>query len=482
MRKNKIIFFLGCFAVSFFVIYAVTFRQHAKQEEVLNSEASVIHEEVLSKFELFIDSLISKGVVTSEYFSQGTLYTKNYEALAGNIVQSYDEILGINILDDQGNIIRVYPYQENKRSLGKRSQNYLFMKDSYDKGEEFWISPPFTLYQGPKGFAIYIPIKRDEKLIGWVAPVISNDLFFKKFIKADFLKSYELVIQDQETGEAYFSTGNPAKAEDQMKRQIVKIRGRSLVFLSWPKTTYSESYLWPLSIFMALIISALTTYLYSLLEYKFHSNMQTEDVEQLLRTSIQDASSGMILIQNQLELMKLGAGHISPERVSLHAMYISNLLEQVKILQRIANQDESTKLYKTPLFPLLMEVTDRLSESIHAKNISIEMDAEKLKQINLYLHKALFKDSVLINLINHIIYHVGSESVIHVTAEIRKKNQLLSFEVLNHMPSSDFKEKMKSERALIGIRRVLALHQSHFDLEATSNGKLIFNIVMPLVK
>ncbi|WP_408096533.1 hypothetical protein ACJVC5_15960 [Peredibacter sp. HCB2-198] len=482
MNRSKIIFFLACFAVSFFMVYAITFRQHAKQEELLHSEASVIHEEVLERFEMFMDSLISKGIVTSEYFSHGNLYTKKYEQLAQNILQNYDEILGINIVDHQGTIVRVYPYQENKASLGKKTQNLQFMKHSLDIGEEFWISPPFHLYQGPQGFVVYIPIRRDDQLMGWICPVISNERFFKKFMTANFLRSYELVIQDVESGLNYFSTSSPKNVKGLVKRQNVKIRGRELMFLSWPKKQYTEAYLWPLSIFMALIISFLSTYLFGLLEQKFHSNMQPDEAEQLLRISIQDASNGMILIQNQLELMKLGAGHISPERVSLHAFYITNLLEQIKILQRITNQDESTKLHKTPLFPLILEVTDQLHDSIEGKNIQIIMNQQELESIHIYAHKTLFKSSVLNLLFTHIIYHAGKDTQILIKNTERKHHRELSLIVKDPGATSDFKEKMKSERSLIGIKRVVELHQGKFTLDSNGTSELIFNLVLPLIK
>lgn len=431
---------------------------------------------------MFIDSLISKGIVTSEYFSQGSLYTKNYEQLAGNILEHYDEILGINIVDHEGNIIRVYPYHDNKVSLGKKSQNYNLMKASYDLGEEYWISAPFTLYQGPQGFVVYIPIKKNDKLMGWIAPVISNDRFFKKFMTANFLRSYELVIQDAKTGLNYFSTANPRGVKSAIKRQTVKIRGRELLFLSWAKRPFTDAYLWPLSLFMALIISFLATYLFGLLEQKFHSNMQSDEVDQLLRISIQDASNGMILVQNQLELMKLGAGHISPERISLHASYITNLLEQIKILQRISNQDESTKLNKTPLYPIITEVMDQLHEAIEIKNITFEMDVDDLSLISIYAHKALFKSSVLSNLFGHIIYHAGKGTRIQIKNSERKFNREISVTVNDPGAASDFKEKMRSERSLIGIKRVVELHQGKFSLDSTSNGGLVFNLVLPLVK
>lgn len=482
MNRNKIIFFLACFTVAFLMVYAITFRQHAKQEELLNSEASVIHEEVLDRFEMFIDSLISKGIVTSEYFSQGSLYTKNYEQLAGNILEHYDEIQGINIVDHEGNIVRVYPYQDNKESLSKRSQNFKFMKQSFDAGEEYWISSPFTLYQGPQGFVVYIPIKKDDKLMGWIAPVISNERFFKKFMTANFLRSYELVIQDAKTGLSYFSTGDPRTVKGAVKRQSVKIRGRELLFQSWAKKPYTDAYLWPLSLFMALIISFLATYLFGLLEQKFHSNMQSDEVDQLLRISIQDASNGMILVQNQLELMKLGAGHISPERISLHAAYITNLLEQIKILQRISNQDESAKLNKMALLPILTEVTDQLHDAFENKKIVIDLNQSEFEHIYLYAHQALFKTSVLTNLFSHIIYHAGKGTTLQIKNTERKFHREIALIVTDPGAASDFKEKMRSERSLIGIKRVVELHQGKFSLDSTSNGGLIFNLVLPIVK
>lgn len=482
MKKNKIIFFLSCFAVSFFMIYAITFRQHVRQAEILTNEASVIHEEVLHRFELFMDSLISRGIVTSEYFSQGTLYTKNYEQLASSLIANYDEILGINIVDQKGQIIRVFPYEDNKMVLGKKSQNFEFMMKSFEAGDEFWISSPFKLYQGPQGFVVYVPIKRDQELMGWIAPVISNERFFKKFVTANFMQSYGLVIRDAATGLSYFATGNPEEIKTPIRRQSVNIRGRELIFLSWQKKPSTDNYLWPLSIFMALIISFIMTYLYGLFEQKLHSNMHPDEVDNLLRVSIQDASSGMVLIQNQLELMKLGASHISPKRISLHAMYISNLLEQIKILQRISNQDESTKLHKTLLLPLLTEVTDYFNETVENKKIALVLNSEDLAKVSFFAHSTLFKNSVLLNLFNHIIQNTSPGTTIQINNTQNKYHHQISITVIDLLASSDFREKMKSDRSLTGARRVLELHQGELLIENNTQGHLIFLILLPLIR
>src|SRR5690606_4658417 len=147
-----------------------------------------------------------------------------------------------------------------QKALGKKSQYYQEILKSTARGEKYWFSPPFKLYQGTNGFIFYIPLRNKGKLSGWIAPVISSNLLFKHFKESNFFNNYELVIKDKLSGNIYFETGLPPKSGE-IREVSSPLWGREIIFQSWSKAT-SPKFSLPFSsrFIICFIVSFLSTF------------------------------------------------------------------------------------------------------------------------------------------------------------------------------------------------------------------------------
>ncbi|MFP5458736.1 MAG: hypothetical protein ACLGG7_08385, partial [Bacteriovoracia bacterium] len=124
--------------------------------------------------------------------------------IAEKIQATLPEVVGVNLLDASGRIVRIWPEEYNSSALGKVSQNIIPLTESLSRGEALWLSPPFRLFQGDQGFAYYQPLTQKGQQIGWLAVVVTSETFFKEFAKSEYGRNFHLMAIDEVTGEKYF--------------------------------------------------------------------------------------------------------------------------------------------------------------------------------------------------------------------------------------------------------------------------------------
>ena len=481
MVKNKLIFFSVSFLIFFMVAYSTSFYQQSLAREKQTKDMTHIIETFEDQFENFIDGLLLKGIVVSEYFPEGDISNKKYDSLARSIIIEYNDILGVNLVDLHGKIIKVYPYATNKMTLGKDSQNYPYLLESLKRNEEFWLSPPFPLYQGPFGFILYIPIHKSDKLTGWLAPVISLNDFFKRFIRSDFFTQYNLIINDVETNRNYFETDQlPKNTETTLKREFV-IRGRKINFTSWPRGVDSPFNHLGISLSLAILLSFVSTYLYIFFEGREKQSISLDEVESLLRQSINDASGNFTLIQNQMELLKLGTSHISHDRLLYQTSFMAILLEQIKILKRIANKDESAKLEKMSLSVVLSDVLLGLRDKLEEKRISLIYLPIQFTHVEVCAHKWLLTHGVFNTILRQIIFYATEDSKLEISHTKEK--------YFHHIQIQDGAFKLETsnsntkhgDKNFINARRILHLFKGDIVHEIGLDGGQVITIILPVM-
>lgn len=400
MKKNLALFFCMCFLGVMTLTYLLLQWQKSQIDEQHNREVSIIQDDVRERFKLLVEAPLAIGIVSAEYFSSGKMDERSYQQLASNIVHNFDEMIGLNLLDAQGRITRVYPTKENQPGLGKVSQNYLSFSASAKRGEPYWLSAPFELYQGPDGFTFYIPIYVKGKLFGWVAPVISVDRFFSKFMKSEFLNTYHLIIQDKITGRPYFQSAPLPKEHLKDSHQLNSIiKGREINFISWRKSSLKLSHLWLLTVLISLIISGLLTYSVNLYQQRKFIRDQLADIETLLKLTIKDATASFQSIKGQIDLMRSGVAPFSLEKVGKHVSYIETLMKQIEILQNISSSVDISKQDRTTLLPLFLELSTVWNDKLKEKNLLLNYNPEELADARVVGNKWLICHSIFGNIL-----------------------------------------------------------------------------------
>lgn len=478
MKKNKVFFFILSSLILTLVICGISFVREITREESLMRESEALMDSFQNRFEDAVNTFTQKGIISAEYLSQGIMSQKNYEELGSELIRNHKEILGLNLLDQEGKIIKVFPFEENQKSLGRVTQNIEALRISVRNDEEYWFSPPFTLYQGPSGFAIYFPIRKDHTLVGWIAPVASLEDFFKKLIKDVYLKDYHLIILDTKTGRPYFKTADGPRPSHKFIEQIENVRGRDMTFISWPKNPITRFGHWIWNLALGLTLAFILTYFYSLSELRGRNNLQIEDIEHLLRFSLQDAASSAALIQNQAELTKRGASHVPIDRITLYAGHITNLLDQIKFLRRMTNLEESTKLTEVPVFQSLIQMMDYYQDKIQFRGVQFLLHEEDFNQVSVMANKWLLTHTVFGNLLSHAIQNAPDQSSIEIKCtRVDSHYQITIKNISTEGPLVP--ERKTIERGLGSARRVLELFHGDLLLENDLRGQLIYIIILP---
>ncbi len=197
---------IGLFFLFYTLIQVSSTSIRTSQEKEDAEETKVFEEIVINRFEKFLEMPYLMTLLGTKNLTEGNLLTTDYESTAAVIHKSNPELLGFNVVNDKGVIVRAYPPKENDLAIGRVTQNYGPLLESIARKESFYLSAPFRLFQGKQGFVFYRPIFGSGKLEGWFTVVISSEAFIQKFSLEKFIQLFNVVIIDERSGLDYFST------------------------------------------------------------------------------------------------------------------------------------------------------------------------------------------------------------------------------------------------------------------------------------
>jgi hypothetical protein len=482
MSKRYLIFFLICFSFVSTLLQLLLSWQHDQLVQTHKSETRILHHSIADRFNLLLDSHRAIGIVTSEYLANDKVNKAEYQELVSNILRSFDEILGINIMNSKGVIVRVSPETSNRLALGKTTQNISELLDSSMKREPFWLSPPFKLFQGEMGFAFYMPFYKEGTLVGWVAPVISQEVFFNKFINSDFLKNYHFIIKDNHTKRAYFSTENLPNSRTDLYVNTLEIWGRKISFTSWPikSEPNSRNQLF-ISLSIALIISCLTTFSLWLYDQRLRTKKQLESLGSLLRLTVQDTNQSLLSIHNQLNQLKLGTSPIQLDRVIRHVNYISTLLRQIDVLQKLAGEINTSEFVKTQVLPMILELTELFNEDLNDKKLVFDFDPQEMSRIEVLADTWLLCHSVFAHFIKLAIKLANSETDIRLKHYRENNYRCFTIQYVGPDLSDDLIQGKMNDEGSFVAEKVIEIHQGKLNFANTQTGGMV-TIKLPIPK
>lgn len=455
LGSKIILSFILAFIVTYGAITLVISQIASRQRSINQKETLIIQQEIQERFNLFLDVTLVIGQISSVYIhDQSKKDGIHYGKLVKKILEEKEYILGLNQLNAEGKIINIYPDQGNQEAMGKVSQNYAKLLASFKSGEKYWFSPPFKLFQEGYGFAFYIPIVDNNKLIGWIAPVISSQLFFDRFKAIDFFNEYDLVIEDGETGNAYFSTGILPE-EGNIEEVKSKIRGRNIVFQSWPKKgklNFAMSFYW--SFFFCLLVSIFIAFVVRTHLQKKKAYSRLENISDLLKLTSKEALSKLMDIQSDY-LVTGSTGYLQTSVVEKDVHSITNLIEQIDLLQNIA-ETEQVDEENFELLPELHEQIKDLEDVILKKHIEVSLDSNSFKDVKVTGNRWLISNTVLKNSLSYCVLIARPSSKIKISHVVMPNECNTIFQIEEVYEGHVF-ETFKIERRLLVARNVMEL-------------------------
>lgn len=434
----------------------------SSQKKIILRQSNLIQATVIERFKKFINVPLSIGMATADYFSNGSLETKAYGAHVQDMLKINAEILGLNIVNNKGVIIRVHPPELNPDTVGRVSQNFMLLVDKFHKGENYWFSSPFKLYQGRPGFVIYVPILENKKLKGWFAPVISSELFFEQFKLSEFLSSFDLIIKDKETQLNYYATA--MLPDSDFMSYEAQIWGRPLTFLIWPKKNpLLFSIPWWVILLTSGLMSGLLIYVMNLYSHRKKDRRQMQDISMLLKLTTKDALN--ILVEENLSM-------------ETRNDYITNLLEQINLLQSMATTGEGPDQSEVILGPLIHEQIELLDELKSKRELNIQFKAADFSEAKVFTNQWLLQNCIFGNILVHLILFAQQNSSIYITLKSTTDEHILTFHSTKAARPGG-QDPFVIDRRLEVTKKVLALYKGEFFLQHDLAEGIMVRITLP---
>jgi sensor domain CHASE-containing protein len=461
------------FFATYFTIKYISTRIEQREQQVHLEATKTIQEEIKERFNLVLDMTLVIGQMSSAFIYDKE--DKDYEHIFQNILAEKKYLIGLNKLDSTGKIIGTYPKEYNHKAQGKISQNYEELIESYKRGDKYWFSPPFELYQGGAGFVFYIPIEKNGKFLGWMAPVISSQKFFESFRAMDFFNDYELIIKDDLTGKMYFTSAVPPENES-LKVAKSEIRRRNISFLTWPKASnkpFALSFAWQLVI--CLLTSLFAGQMMKLHLQKKKAYSRLENISDLLKLTSNEALAKLMDIQT--EYLSLGAtGYLSTSVVEKDVQSVTNMIEQIELLQNIASTEHiDEEVFE--ILPVLKENISNLKEVIKKKYLNLNIDETSFKDIKVAGNKWLISNSVLKNALFYCALVSRPSGKIEIT-HTQSSSECCTIFKIEKIYEDVVHKAFKTERRLLLARNVMDLLNGKIDIMPDGEHGLIVKLTI----
>lgn len=466
-----ILFFIFC------ALIQVSFRSlRTLQEKEDRKQAKVLQEIVINRFQQYLELPLMISNLGAQFFSgSGDIMKTPYESFTENIRKANPEFLGFNIINPEGVIVRTSPEGENARARGKVTQNYKVLQDSYKAGEPYLFSGPFRLFQERQGFVLYVPIIQRDKLLGWYSIVISSEAFLKTFRLEDFLKLYDLIILDDKSGLDYFSTAISPPEGTKVYLSKAELFGRKITFKTWRKEeAQTLAFPWYFSIIFALILSIASAFMLRLHDQRKRARDQLRNMSILLRITSKEALSNLIDIHSDFNRLKLPEDE-KTERVSRDIHYLTNLIEQIDLLQTMAQSREVITSTEIEVSHLIQNQLENFGEVLAKKNIKVIYRPEDFAKVILRANTWLFENSILSNVFSHLLIYIESGSTLNVEYDLRGPWHIIVFRIKRTQGSEPSRV---ITRRLEVARKVLELHDGSLK-EEKEDGLLVIRLLIP---
>lgn len=489
--NRSLLFFLIIAPLSCGLFILGNTHLESKRNEVLLTQAKVIQNDVHERLRLYLSGTMGARVVASAFWEQDIVEQDEYEKLAGKLIEEFPEIYGVNEVNASGKIIRVFPFETNRPALGQISQNITFLKDSFAKGEKFWFSPPFPLFQGGRGFVCYLPLMKGKIHLGWLGIVISTDKFFDYFTNNEFGKNFYVEVTDIKTGQHYLNDQLPAeeKPRELLFQNTLTEFGRAILVTVWPKETIVPSaFPWAIPTALALFLSLIATQAFNWWTQREDARRSLSSLNNLLRLTIHDTAASLTTIKGYLEIMKSDVTLVPVERLSRHVGFVVDLLDQIKLVRHLTASNDHWRKERLPLLTLVLEMSEIMSERLRNKDILLRYDPEELAAAQMTLNRGLFCHSVLGNILSNAIMFSPNGSTIILSHRINA--EMHEIDVCDRGPGvpeltlKQLKDRKLSDTGssfgLLIAQQVAEIHGGDLQIISAQGGTNIVRVRLPV--
>lgn len=446
---------------SYYVMDLAEVIHHREEQKKDLRRTEMILGNLADRFALFLDLPRNLGI-----FAQGYYESKSYATDHATFIETkkrLPELLGISYLDEKGLIFKSYPLEENKQAIGRVSQNYPALRAAYDSGKLFWTSPPFSLFQGQRGFTIYTAIRSGGKLQGWIAPVITVDAFERKFGLNDVFRDYGIVITDKESGQHYLATAVPDHDRFPIVEKTIAVEDRQVLIQGWNKNPSSHELIpsvWQIP--LALGLGVLVTWAFFLYFQRAEDKSRLRDIRLLLQLTGKDAFKRLIGLSEDIREEDL--------------TYFVNLIEQLDLLLSMVSDEDLLDKEKLGLREVLASQTSDLQDLLDTKFIHIDLK-EDLQDVHIVANRWLFENLIVGGLLTHALVLAKKNSTITMSG-IPSRNPAGKSFCLRFLSSGQERITKILNRRLSTVLRAIQMEGGDLQIESGPGDEICILLIL----
>lgn len=458
MSSKHFLFFLLFLGINSLIGEAFfKFWSQQRKESEANA-TSVVLENVADRFILFLEKPRGLGLLGTELLRNQPFESAPTDMFT-NLLETSVDIYGISLVNSAGLIVGSYPLERNKLAIGKLSQNQNNLNTAYREGHRVWLSAPFELYQGKRGFALHSAIVQDSQLRGWVAPIITGEAFQGRFLLPHMLENYDVIVQDEKTKKTYFSTAILPPDANSVELSHT-LYGRTIRFIGWMKEPLSSRSL-PLYVrlLIAGFLSALFTWIIILYGKRREDERRLQDISSILRLTSTEAVSKLVDLQAE----------VSDPEAHAEISFFTNLIEQVDLLQTITREEFAKKMETIDLSATLNDLFSGYEDLILKKNLNLKQTNSQFDS-RFWGNRWIIENVVFGKIIIHtlVLSALNSDIEYSFEAGLQGPRFILSFQGQEGLLLSELQSRLKVvERAL-----ELDLGRCWYSIDASANVRI----------
>ena len=198
-----------------------------------------------------------------------------------------------------------------------------------------------------------------------------------------------------------------------------------------------------------------------------------ENIRDVLKLTSNEVLSKLMDIQNNY--LSLGAdGFLSTNVVEKDIQSVTNLIEQIELLQNIASSEQIEE-ETFEILPLIKEHLELLQEVVPRKNLKLKLDAESFLGIKVTGNKWLVSNTVLKNALSYSALISQPDGRIEVSHTVSPRECSTIFHI-EKVIEREISQTFKIERRLLVARNVMELLDGHITIHEDGAGGIILKL------
>lgn len=334
----------------------------------------------------------------------------------------------INFMTPDGTITRVEPYEENKAALGKNPASRPEIRPILDAAVATRL-PTMTyfvnLFQGPLGFAVYVPIFDGDELKGFVNGVFLVEEFFGPMtVAGSDVVAARVYVAGRPT--PYFASSGAKGLDDIVGSNEVRLYGQNLVVEVRASETQAKDSgvnLLIVGLCGSVLLISVVSYFLMRSRTRLRERLDRERFQGvLLNLLVHDIQNPVFVTRYSLDAaMKYADESVAKQLTKTYygLNQLQDVINRVRDMRAIELGKNKPKLAAVMVNDLIRDTQSAFEARLREKGIIPDFQLSP-ENPALWVDRVIFQNNVLNNVLSNALKFSESGTKISMTAKTRR--------------------------------------------------------------